>query len=178
MDFFCPDKEENAQLNYFHILDSWASYSRSKFQTDLLKLSRCGCVYYEARLFDSSVSFIDQLQSTGSHLEPKSPLQTLESFILNYTMLNSVRNIGETVGSPRAATMEPQIPFDYALISLGAKVLSTRNTKPLVSYDIKVLGFSVYQEPDGNSFENAPLLPIIIPGRCWRFKVNTRVLNP
>lgn len=33
------------------------------------------------------------------------------------------------------------------------------------------MGFSIYEQADADSMSEAPLLPIIIPGRCWRFQV-------
>ncbi|XP_055354322.1 uncharacterized protein LOC129599974 [Paramacrobiotus metropolitanus] len=84
------------------------------------------------------------------------------------------RKDDDAVGSPDPSGAlnppEPQIAFDYALLSLGARVLSTRDTQPLTVFDAKILGFTVYQESEWNSLQEAPLLPLIVPGRCWRFQ--------
>lgn len=60
---------------------------------------------------------------------------------------------------------ELEIAFDYALASLGARVLSTRQTNPISQLEAKLLGFTVYRGNSLDSLEDAPLQPLIIPGR-------------
>ncbi|OQV12076.1 putative SUN domain-containing protein 1 [Hypsibius exemplaris] len=71
---------------------------------------------------------------------------------------------------PGFGNHELEIAFDYALSSLGARVLTTRDTKPIALLEAKFLGFSVYSMESSVSMEDAPLEPLVIPGRCWRFR--------
>lgn len=64
---------------------------------------------------------------------------------------------------------EPEIGFDFSLSTLGAKVLTTRNTKSMPHYDATFLGFAVWSGITEDPHVDAPLQPILMPGRCWRF---------
>ena len=63
------------------------------------------------------------------------------------------------------ANQEPEIAFDYALASLGAKILSTRQTHHISLLEARLLGITVYRGNSLESLEDAPLQPLVIPGR-------------
>lgn len=65
-----------------------------------------------------------------------------------------------------AGNQELEIAFDFALASLGARVLTTRQTNPISLLEAKLLGITIYRGNSLESLEDAPLQPLVIPGRC------------
>ena len=57
---------------------------------------------------------------------------------------------------------EPEIGFDFSLSSLGAKILTTRDTQPVSHYNAKLLGFSIWSGFMSDAQTDAPLQPILM----------------
>ncbi|OQV21466.1 putative SUN domain-containing protein 3 [Hypsibius exemplaris] len=127
------------------------------FTTGYVGLSR----HHRGGGVDSSVEYLPDASHNQQH-----PLQSdVAEFCISEVEDSST---GDIILQKRKE-FEPEIGFDFSLASLGAKILSTRDTKPVVNYDASLLGYSFWSGLTSDAQTDAPLQPILMPGRCWRF---------